>query len=225
MKGMMDLLEKAGLVRNEYSASDHDLIVAQAPELPVSSAPKTVEQVIPKLQELQREVAVSVEQIYSSAGVPTSPYPAERLLRLIDGLRVMDQTTRLQAIQAIDAADDSWTIQDSVKDASTKISVLEAHTKFIRDEIARAELETQTLLSEVRQRHEEAVAEIKRQIAELENLLAREISRSTQECSTLESALQSKKDDAQREISKLSHITNEFQGLITQFNLSLKQGE
>lgn len=86
---------------------------------------------------------MTLEQIYEAAGVPPCAYPAERLLRLIDGLKAMDDATRLTTMRAIDAADDSWSIDDPQRDAAAKVAALERHAASIRAALAHAEQDRQ----------------------------------------------------------------------------------
>jgi hypothetical protein len=160
---------------------------------------------------------LSLEQIYAQAGVAAANYPAERFLRLLDGLKAMDEAIRRQVIAAMDAADDTWTITDPLHDASLKIVAIEAHAATLRAGFTQAEQETQIAVAGVQQRQETSVSEIKRQITELEGLLAREIARGAQENAALGAALQSKKEGAERELVQLMRSAGEFQALLDQF--------
>ena len=74
--------------------------------------------------------------IFASAQLPPSPFPAERLLRLLDGLRAMDEATRKAAVLAMDAADENWTIADPMMDAQRKIAVLESYREALDTQLA-----------------------------------------------------------------------------------------
>jgi hypothetical protein len=216
MKGMFDLLERAGLVRRVEDTDSPPAIEAPAAEpsaAALSPAPESGAAVT-----IEDTTGMSLDQVYAAAAVPPCAYPAERLLRLIDGLKAMDEATRRQAIRAIDAADDSWSIADPMRDAAAKVAALERHAASIRAGIARAEQETQARQGELKQRQETSVAEIRRQIADLEGLLAREIARGAQEQAALEAALQSQREGAGRELSHLSQTASALTGLIAQFN-------
>ena len=62
-----------------------------------------------------------------------------------------------------------------------------------------------------------SVSEIKRQITELEGLLARELARGAEENAALGAALQFKKEAAFRELESLMRTVREFQALVSQF--------
>ena len=66
------------------------------------------------------------EDFYAQASIPPSPYPAEKLIKVLDGLRAMQPEMRRTAVMAIDSADDTWAIEDAVLDALRKSKALEA---------------------------------------------------------------------------------------------------
>lgn len=221
MKGMMNLLERAGLVRREGEGLESDAEPAlgdsahEAPQAPASMAEHG--EPVANDGPVADVSGLSLTQIYAQAGVVAASYPAERLLRLLDGLKAMEEGTRRQAIAAMDAADDTWTIADPLHDASLKIAAIEAHAAMLRAGVTQAEQDTQRALGAVQQRQDTSVAEIKHQISELEGLLARELARGAQESAALAAALQSKKEAALRELEGLMRAVGEFQALVSQF--------
>ena len=216
MKGMLNLLEKAGLVRrvDDGGGSDEPSASHVAADAATAEVPHVAE---PPAPPVETSVGLSLEQIYAAAGVPSCAYPAERLLRLLEGLKAMDEGLRRQTIQAIDSADDSWTIEDPRRDAAAKVAALERHAASLRAGLAQAEKDTQERLQALIQRQEGTVAEIRRQIADLEGLLAREIARGAQEQAALDAALQSQREAANHEIGNLSRAAAALTGLIAQF--------
>jgi hypothetical protein len=210
---MLSVLERAGLIRRE-AGEDPPPAQAQAVEVEKVKMPAVESPAAPVLEPVSGK---SLQQIYDAAGVPPSAYPAERLARLLDGLKAMDEGTRMQAIRAIDAADDNWSIADPVNDAMSKVEALEAQAKALRASVERAEGETAKSIQDVRQRQEGAVADIRRQISELEGLLAREVARGTEECAAMEAALQVTRDAASRELAALSQTAGMLQALVRQF--------
>jgi hypothetical protein len=163
----------------------------------------------------------SLEQVYAAAQVPACHYPAERLLRLVNGLNAMEEAMRRQTIHAIDAADESWTIDDPLGDAAAKVAAIEQHASGLRAGLGQAEQQAQAELAALRQRQEAAVAEVKRQIADLEALLTREVTRGAQESASVEAALQARKEAVSQELAMLSRTAAELRGLIGQFKTNL----
>ena len=221
MKGMMSLLERAGLVRQEGAGDDSapppEALAASEPApghagggegLP-DTPPASPEPATPGMPDGQ-----SLEQVYAAAQVPLCHYPAERLLRLVNGLNAMDEAMRRQTIQAIDAADESWTIDDPLGDAAAKVGAIEQHASGLRSGLGQAEQQAQAELAALRQRQEAAVAEVK-------GLLTREVTRGAQESAAIEAALQARKEAVSQELAMLSRTAAEFRGLIGQFKTNL----
>jgi hypothetical protein len=221
---MMSLLERAGLVRQDEEDSVHtypdarDGVGEAAPAAdatPDPAAPAPLQPVEPGAPPAAG--GLTLEQIYAAAQVPGSAYPAERLLRLVNGLNAMDPAMRRQTIQAIDAADESWTIEDPLRDAAAKVAAIEGHASALRAGLGQAEQQAQARMTELRQKLDASVAEIRRQITDLEGLLSREITRGAQEAAALEGALQSHKEATSRELDGLARTAGELQGLVAQF--------
>lgn len=226
MKGMMSLLERAGLVRQEGMGGDEAAPVNPPDEGATPSAgPESFAATAAAEPGLPAAAPVSegqtLEQVYAAAQVPACNYPAERLLRLLGGLSAMDDAMRRQTIHAIDAADESWTIEDPLSDAAAKVAAIEQHASGLRSGLGQAEQTAQAELAELRRRQDSAVAEIKRQITDLEGLMAREVTRGAQECAAVEASLQAKRETVSQELGTLSRAASEFRVLIGQFKTNL----
>jgi hypothetical protein len=214
MRGMMGFLEKAGLVSRVEGGEplpQFDGLTADVGASDLGGAPGEAPVAV--------DAGLSLEQVYQNAGVPPSPYPAERLLRLLDGLKAMDDILRRQTIQAIDAADDSWTIQDPINDAGHKVRAIGEHVTALRAGVAASQSETEAQLATIRARQDETLNTIKQQISDLEALMAREVARAAQECAALEADLQNRRHDVERDLAQLTKSSGELQGLINQFGL------
>lgn len=227
MKGMMSLLERAGLVRQDDTGQDSvppDAVAdsVSAPEQS-SGADTSAPVAMPAPVYAAASEGQSLDQVYAAANVPPCHYPAERLLRLVAGLNAMDEAMRRQTIHAIDAADESWTIDDPLGDAAAKINAIEQHASGLRAGLGQAEQQAQAELAALRQRQETAVAEVKRQISDLEALLTREVTRGAQESAAIEAGLQSRKEAVSQELATLSRTATELRGLIAQFKSNLTQ--
>lgn len=143
------------------------------------------------------------EAIYQEQGLPASPFPAERLLKVLDGLAALDPPARRTAVQALDAADDSWAIEDSLLDAERKTRALMSFRAQV-EERTRGRLAEAKALSEERERtHAEAVARIRQQIADLEGLLARESERAATDQAELQALAREAKALCARELLRI----------------------
>lgn len=218
--GLMSLLEGVGLARRV----EGEVVL---PDEPSSSVAAEVQ---PPAEAAQAVAAtggessgpLSLQQVYAAAGVPACPYPAERLQRVLEGLKAMDPPMRLMTVQAIDAADDSWVINDPVNDAAAKAAAIDAYSNGIRADVSRAEEEGKALLQEIAQRQDKSIADIRRQIAELEALLQREVARGAQDSAAVEAGLQTRREAALRDLAALTQTANDMRALVTQFNVSTK---
>jgi len=224
MKGMLDFLEKAGLVtRDEPPAAAPPEALDLGNTMPLAAAvtpsatPVDVATAPPVSPAGAALVALSLDTIYANAGIAPAQYPAERLLRLIDGLSAMDPATRLMAIKAMDAADESWTIADPLADADAKILALTAHGNTLKGNLQLLEQQTQAQLDQLMSRQEAVVGDIRKQIAELEALVERELARTAQELSLHQGNLAAARSQASSELNEMALISQRLQSLSTQF--------
>lgn len=216
MKGILELLAKARLVDlspEEQAALEPAQLAHSEPGPPAAEivlpAPDPTESAI--------EEGKSLEDIFALANIPPTAFPAEKLLRLLDGLRAMDASTRKAAVLAMDAADDTWTIADPVTDAQRKMATLEAYKQRLSEQVAGTERSTAAQVGEIKTALERTSGEIRAQIAELERLLEREVAKAAQETTSLEASLRAAREAAAREqrrmdkeIERLSEIPAGF---------------
>jgi hypothetical protein len=215
MKGMLDFLEKAGLVKKDAVAEP-----APAARHDTSGAAAGADLVTPTAYTAATASAglpLNLDEIYASVGLAPSLYPAERLLRLVDGLSAMDEATRLMAIKAMDAADESWSIEDPLADAAAKVEALAAYAQERQLKLQALEAESQTRLEAVAARQAQVVGDIRKQITELEALVSRELTRAAQETATLEANVKAAQDQTARELDEISRVSQRLQGLAVQF--------
>ena len=224
MKGIVNFLEKAGLVKMDepvaaveegatesVTGAGADFSLGAVSDQPVL-VPGT-------------ETPLNFDDIYAQAGVGVSAYPAERLLRLLDGLSAMDQATRLMAIKAMDAADESWTIDDPLADAAAKVQALSQYAGWLQLRLQKVEQETQGRLNDVAARQEKVVGDIRKQIAELEALASREMARAAQETAEHEGSLRAARDQAATDLAQLNQTSQRLQGLSAQFGAATPHRE
>ncbi len=146
-----------------------------------------------------------------------SPFPAEKLLRLLDGLKAMEPAMRRAAVLAMDAADEAWTIDDAVLDAQRKVSALEAADQYVQtaltqaEEAAAAELQTQD------QYRERATSSIRQQVAELEQLLENELRKVAEERAAIQGRLELQRASAAIERQRLAEEANRLRTIGASF--------
>lgn len=145
-----------------------------------------------------------LDDIYSEAGITPSPFPAEKLLRIMDGLAALDPASRRAAVLALDAADEAWTIDDALLDAERKQRALQGAAAALQEQ-ARAVLEQAR--EDIQARHlaqQEAVARIRQQIADLEGLMEREVARASEEKAALQADARASREACDRECARFA---------------------
>ena len=213
MKGIVNFLEKAGLVTMDEPVEPAVAEPESGAAVDFSLGPTSADAVLTAGD----STPLNFDDIYANAGVSPSAYPAERLLRLVDGLSAMNQATRLMAIKAMDAADESWTIDDPLADAAAKVQALSRYAERLQLNLKKVEQETQGRLDAVAARQEKVVGDIRKQMAELDALVAREVARAAQETTEHEASLKATRDQTARELAQLAQASQRLQGLSAQF--------
>lgn len=240
MKGILDLLARAKLVElsedEKQAAAEARLVAAAPPVIAPSSAPAersawnapeetmTDEPAAPtvptsssdKLTSLDE--APSWETIYATAGIPGVSFPAEKLLRLLDGLRAMDGATRKAAVLAMDAADDNWRIEDCVEDARRKIAALADYKLQLATQLQLGEQQAAARLADEKAELDTATQAIRQQIAELEQLLERKISQSAQNSTAIEAQLRATREAIAREARRIDAEIDRLNEIPLQFS-------
>jgi hypothetical protein len=198
-------LEKVGLVESE--SHERGAASAGEPAPAEAAAAEPVPEPMPEAAPVPVAEGPIREQrpfddIYAEAQVAPGPFPAEKLLKILEGLAALDPASRKAAVLALDAADDSWQLDDALLDAERKLKALDGAKRQVEAQ-ARAELERARTEIEAReQRQQDAVARIRQQIAELEALLEREVARATEEKAALNETARLAKDACSRELAR-----------------------
>lgn len=222
----MRALQKAGLVEVEEGAQHADAIATDVAAdsssqvvMDHSAEPVAAEPVSPAVPVPEGPIVEQrpFEDIYAEQSVQASAFPAEKLLKILDGLAALDPASRIAAVRALDAADDAWTIDDALLDAERKTRALAAARSQL-EQLARAGLEqARAAVTERDQRQQDAVGRIRSQIADLEGLLEREVTRATEEKSALENAARATKEACLREVARLDAEAGRLKRLAATF--------
>jgi hypothetical protein len=203
--GFLKVLNKVGLVNldaGELPVEPAEPRVASNLVAEASPPPAPAPEVLPAAAcaiEEQR----SLEALYQQQGVPASPFPAEKLLKLLEGLRAMEPPVRKAAVLAMDAADDAWTVDDAVLDAQRKIGALQQAQAYLAQQTASAQAHAQEELKHRDQQHEAAMEAVKRQIAELEALREREVERASGDRAAIQTQAKGVEAASLRETARL----------------------
>ncbi len=163
------------------------------------------------------EEGLTFVDIYGRQGVAEAQFPVERLLKLVDGLRALDPTTRRAAITAMDVADETWSMADVLADANAKMAALRGHQRQMQgaaDGVVRANRERVAALESSR---DGRLAELRQQIAALEAQIQDAVGSTAADVAKLQSESESNKAALLRESQRIdAHILN-LEELVAQF--------
>lgn len=229
MSKWMRALAKAGLVELEGAeaeaarqdtASDEDLDRMMAESEALLSAvgadpePAPAPPAVPLGEVVE---GVELSGLYASAAIPQSPFPAEKLLKVLEGLKALAPATRKAAILAMDSADEVWTIQDPLLDAVRKIDALRQAQAQLDATITSAEARAQQELAQHEAYKEQATSTIRSQIAELEQLLASELTEVAEKKAAVHASLQETRAACTRESARYEAEVDRLQSLSITF--------
>jgi hypothetical protein len=190
---------------------------AASPKTGPSPAPVSPEPQPAATTPLGIEEGRPFDDYYTLASVPESPYPAEKLLKVLDGLKALDPVTRKAAVLAMDAAEDAWSIADVVLDAQRKLRVLTEALKQLDQQVneiaAHADSEKQKLDGYLSQ----ATETIRRKIAEAEHTLQNETAQVTAQKTRLDTELEGAAGARDREAARLRGEMRRLHELCTSF--------
>lgn len=141
-------------------------------------------------------------EIYGEAGVAHVHHTAEQMLQILDGLQAMPSEARRMAVQAMDAADDRWTLDDVVQDARQKREVLSQHCDHLAGIASAAEAQTTAEKAAADELLGQAEATIHEQIAQLEAELAAFRQDAADRKATATAHLQAVRDAVARETAR-----------------------
>jgi hypothetical protein len=162
--------------------------------------------------------SVALADVYAAAKIPASPFPVERLIKLLDGLRAMDTSIRKAAILAMDVADDTWTIDDPLLDAEKKIHALMDRQQTLKKQAQAAEVRGKKQIKENDSRLERATAEIQQQMQQLQQLLQREITQAGERRAAIEAEILTAATTCTTESSNISKEIVRLHETITIFS-------
>ena len=202
--GFLKALKKVGLIEVEEpvdsptTPDQPEPVIAPAGAEPIAEPAPAADPVSTDIAE-----AVPLDQIYSDSQVPSCSYPAEKLLKVLGGLRAMDLATRKAAINAMDAADDGWRIEDVLLDAERKIKALETRKRTLAAQADAADQEAAARVQAREKQQQTAIENIRKQISDLQALMEREVAKATADKAAALATGKSARDASVREAQRL----------------------
>ncbi|MGV3680501.1 MAG: hypothetical protein ACO1PM_12355 [Acidovorax sp.] len=172
---------------------------------------------------LAPEQSVVAEQkdfadLYREANVPVVAYTAEKLLKLMAGLESMPMEVRKQAVRAMDEADDTWTVDDSVLDAQRKVKALAIAKQKIAQQVASALQNADREIAAIQAEEQDKSTQVRKQIAELTALLDRGVARAAQQMADVRAAARTNQEAGDRESARLDAEMNRLGQIVITFS-------
>lgn len=130
-------------------------------------------------------VEQTAQDVMLAAGIEDGPNSAQRMLKMLASLATFPPEQQKVMVQAMDAADPTWSEQGVMEDAQKRIQVLQQHQQRLVQE---KELRQQGLSKQMENLHKqgnEVVAEIDKQIAELQKMRMEAMTETTQQLDQL----------------------------------------
>lgn len=155
------------------------------------------------------EEGLDFAEIYARHGVSEAGFPVERLLKLVEGLRTLDPTTRRAAITAMDVADETWSMEQVLADADAKVAALRAQQRAQQTVADTLVAENAQRIQALEAERDGRVADLRQQIAALEAQIQDAVGSSAAEVAKLHAESESNKAALQRETQRIdAHILN-----------------
>lgn len=161
---------------------------------------------------------VPFENIYALANVLPVSYSIERLDKLVEGLNQLDRATQRTAVTAMDAADDSWKIEDVISDGRTKVAALLGYQGDITEleQAIKAEVDVRLNANSVAKAA--TLKDFDARIAELTVQREQAIAASSTEAANLRATAAAASEAADRERARIHGPVTRFGTLITLFD-------
>lgn len=222
------LFEKLGLIVPEGepsapapSLADLDAQLANLTSA-VSSAPSAAPaaSASPSFQDeadLSLPEGVDFATIYAEGDVPATPFTIEKLAKLVDGLNQLDASTKKTAVSAMDAADDSWKIEDVIADGQAKIAALNAYLGDIAACEAAINEEVNRRVNENQSQKGKTLEDLDARIAKLQADREAAISEAAARASSLRAQSAAAAEAAERERTRITNAIKGHQGLVALF--------
>lgn len=168
------------------------------------------------------EEGLDFAEIFARQGVVDAGFPVERLVKLVDGLKALDPTTRRAAITAMDVADETWSMDQVLADADAKIAALRGHQRHLQgnaDALVRA---NQARIAELESSRDARLADLRQQIAVLEAQIQDAVGATAADIARLQSESESNKAALARETQRLDAQVLSLEELAAQFRAPAK---
>lgn len=164
---------------------------------------------------------VDLATIYAEASVPAATFPIEKLAKLVEGLNQLDASTKRTAVSAMDAADDSWNIEEVLADGRNKIGALQNYVVEINACEQAINGEVNKRINENHASKAKSLEDIDAKIAALQADREKVISDAASEASNLRAQASAAAEAAERERTRITTAIKGQEGLVSLFGAAV----
>lgn len=213
--GIMGRLVKMGLMNYSQEELDQMTPEARASITGIPLSPSVVDTIdttavepVGKVLEIETVIpeGLDVAEIYSDAGVSSSIYPYEKFVKLVDALAALDDSAKKAALAAMDAADDLWTAGDIASDLANKRAALVQYQRDIEATVVNLEVKANEAIANTKSQSDARVADMRAQIAALEQSIQDEFQATGQTIGELHAQLAANKSAGEREGQRIGAV-------------------
>jgi hypothetical protein len=157
----------------------------------------------------------TAEDVFREAGIAETANSADRLLKVIAGLKMFPPEQQLVMVRAMDQADESWSEPAVLEDARVRQSALRSHLQRIEGDRAERLKALQQKIADTRAEGKSLVGDIDARIAELQTKREAAVVHATEAVTQLEGKITELEAEAERARRGVSQVINALSGLMT----------
>lgn len=159
-----------------------------------------------------------LESIYSVFGVATAVFPAEQLLKVLDGMKGMDAASQRTAVNAMAAASNGWTIADVLGDAASKAVALQSHITKLNEAVGAVRNQEQVEKAQLTEQYNALQSTISEQIEQLQQAATLAQQQQTEKIAAVEARTSAASSAGARENARLQTEIEKLTSLSRQFD-------
>lgn len=162
-------------------------------------------------------LAMDTGAVYAQASIQDTANSADRILKMITGLAAFPPEQQRAMVQALDAADPSWSEGQVLTDARARQTALRSHLRAIEQEKSARGAGLASRMKDVEKSGLTNLNEIDKQIAELTQLREQQVASTASQVAKLEEQAQKLATASEAARHTMTDEINRLSGLMTFF--------
>jgi hypothetical protein len=209
---------------SDLTGDADDLLAALEGRKPAPARPRRARAATPARPAAPKKAPADIltmdtTAVYARAAIQDNPNSADRILKMIGGLAAFPPEQQRAMVQALDAADPSWSEPQVLEDARSRQGALRSHLRAIEQDKTARVAAINTKQKQVEETGLGTLNEIDKQLAELQALrqqqvasTASQVQRLEDESGTLATSGEAARHSITDEINRLSGLMTFFTG-------------